>query len=112
VPINKNRKLCNKTVDCIFLGYAHHSIVYRYLVIKSKVYDVHVDTFLESYNATFFKNIFPIKNLYVMSSLPANMISDTTHKPSKFFDHTKHTPKSIYEEIDSEALRRNKRPSS
>jgi hypothetical protein len=29
VPINENRKLCTKTVDCVFLGYAHHSIHYR-----------------------------------------------------------------------------------
>jgi hypothetical protein len=27
VPINKKRKLGPKTVDCVFLGYAHHSIV-------------------------------------------------------------------------------------
>jgi hypothetical protein len=30
------------------LGYAHHSITYRFLVIKSEVSDVHVDTFLVS----------------------------------------------------------------
>jgi hypothetical protein len=35
VPINKKRKLNPKTVDCVFLGYAHHSIVYKFLVIKS-----------------------------------------------------------------------------
>jgi transposase InsO family protein len=33
VPINKKCKLGPKTVDCIFLGYAHHSIAYRFLVI-------------------------------------------------------------------------------
>jgi hypothetical protein len=33
------------TVDCVFLGYAHHSIAYRCLVIKLEVPDVHVDTF-------------------------------------------------------------------
>ena len=30
VPINKKRKLGPKTVDCVFLGYAHHSIAYRF----------------------------------------------------------------------------------
>jgi hypothetical protein len=45
-----------------------------------------------------------------MSSLPVNVISDTTPRPFENFDHTKPTPESIYEEIDSEALRRNKRP--
>jgi hypothetical protein len=58
VPINKKRKLSPKTVDCVFLGYARHNIAYRFLVIKSEVSDVHVDTFLESHDVTFFENIF------------------------------------------------------
>jgi hypothetical protein len=45
MPINKNRKLCNKIVYSVFLEYAHYIIAYRYLMIKSEVY-VHVDTFL------------------------------------------------------------------
>jgi hypothetical protein len=45
VPINKKRKLGHKTVDCVLLEYAHHSIAYKFLVIKSKVPDVHVDIF-------------------------------------------------------------------
>jgi hypothetical protein len=31
---------------------------------------MHVDTFLESRDVTFFENIFPMKNLYGMFSLP------------------------------------------
>jgi hypothetical protein len=58
VPINKKRKLGPKIVDCVFLGYAHYSIVYRFLVIKSEVSDVYVDTFLQSHDVTFFENIF------------------------------------------------------
>jgi hypothetical protein len=46
VPINKKRKLDSKILDCVFLGYAHHSIAYRFLVIKSEIPDMHVDTFL------------------------------------------------------------------
>jgi hypothetical protein len=61
VPINKKRKLAHKTVDCVFLGYAHHSTAYRFLVIKSDIPDVHIDTFLESHDVTFFENIFPKK---------------------------------------------------
>jgi hypothetical protein len=30
VPINKKRELGPKTVDCVFLGYAFHSIGYRF----------------------------------------------------------------------------------
>jgi hypothetical protein len=80
--INKKRMLGPKTVDYIFLGYAHHSIAYRFLVIKSKVPNVHVDTFLESRDVSFFENIFSMKNSYDMSSLPTNVIADTTPEPS------------------------------
>jgi hypothetical protein len=45
-----------------------------------------------------------------MSSLPGNVIADTTLEPSKFFDHAEHTPEPIHEKIDSEAPRRSKRP--
>jgi hypothetical protein len=106
VLINKKRKLGPKTVDCVFLGYAHHSTAYRFLVIKSEIHDVHIDTFLESRGVTFFENIFPIKNSYGMSSLPANVLADTSPGPSENFDHVEHTPEPIHEEIDSEAPRR------
>jgi hypothetical protein len=110
VPINKKHKLGPKTVDCVFLGYTHHSIAYRFLLIKSEVPDVNIDTFLESCDVTFFENIFPMKKLNDMSSLPANVIVDTTPEPFVNFDHVEHTPKPIHEEIDSEAPRRSKRP--
>jgi hypothetical protein len=54
VPISKKCKLEPKTVDCVFLGYAHHSIAYRFLVVKSEVPDMHVDTIFESRHAIFF----------------------------------------------------------
>jgi hypothetical protein len=110
VPINNKRKLAHKTVDCVFLGYAHHSTAYRFLVIKSEISDVHIDTFLEYHDVTFFENIFSMKNLYGMSSLPANVLANRSPELSKIFDHAEHTPKPIHEEIDSEAPRRIKRP--
>jgi hypothetical protein len=54
----KKRKLGPKTVDCIFLGYAHTSAAYRFLVIRSEVADVHVNNVTESHDATFFEDIF------------------------------------------------------
>jgi hypothetical protein len=48
VPINKKRKLGPKTVDCVFLGYAFHNIVYRFLIIRSGVPDMLVGTIMES----------------------------------------------------------------
>ena len=55
MPINKKRKLGPKTVDCVFLGYAIHSVGYRFLIINSRVPDMHVGTIMESRDANFFK---------------------------------------------------------
>ena len=35
VPIPKNVKIGLKTVDCVFIGYAHNSSSYRFLIHKS-----------------------------------------------------------------------------
>jgi hypothetical protein len=53
MPINKKRKLRPKIVNCIFLGYAHHNIVYSFLVIKSEVSDIYISRFLEFCDVTF-----------------------------------------------------------
>jgi hypothetical protein len=62
VPITKKRKLGPKTVDCVFLGYAFHSVGYRFLVVKSGVPDLLVDTIMESRDAAFFETIFPMRD--------------------------------------------------
>ena len=67
VPINKKRKLGPKTVDCVFLEYAQRSIAYRFLVVKSEIPDVHVDSIMKSRDAIFFENIFPMKDMYSTS---------------------------------------------
>jgi hypothetical protein len=61
VPINKKRKLKPRTIDCVFLGYAIHSVGYRFLIINFEVPDMHVGTIMESRDATFFENEFPMK---------------------------------------------------
>ena len=63
VPITKKRKLGPKIVDCVFLGYTFHSIGYRFLVVKSEVLDMNVGTIMESNDATFFEDIFPMKDM-------------------------------------------------
>src|SRR3954462_4648347 len=62
VPIPKKRKLGPKTIDCVFLGYAFHSIGYRFFIVKSEVSDLHVGTIMESNDATLFEDIFPMKD--------------------------------------------------
>ena len=61
VPITKKRKFGPKTVDCVFLDYAIHSVGYRFLIVKSGVPDMHVGTIMESRDAIFLKNIFPMR---------------------------------------------------
>ena len=56
------RSESSKTIDCVFLGYAIHSVGYRFLIINSSVPEMAVDTILESRDATFFENEFPMKN--------------------------------------------------
>src|SRR4051812_5132182 len=63
IPIPKKRKLGPKTMDCVLLGYAFHSIGYRFLIIKSEVSDMHVGTIVESNDTTFFEDIFPMKDM-------------------------------------------------
>jgi hypothetical protein len=59
VPINKKRKLRQKTIDYIFLGYAIHSVGYRFLIINSSVLEIAIDTIMESRDAIFFRINFP-----------------------------------------------------
>jgi hypothetical protein len=61
VPINKKRKLGLKTIDCVFLGYAFHNIEYRFLIINYGVPDMLAGTIMESRDATFFEDEFPMK---------------------------------------------------
>jgi hypothetical protein len=59
VTINKKRKLKLKTVDCVFPGYAIHSVGYRFLIINSGVLDMIIGTIMESRDAIFFRVNFP-----------------------------------------------------
>jgi hypothetical protein len=70
VPVCKKWKLGPKIVDCIFLGYAQHSAAYNFFIIKSEIPDVHANTMTESGDATFFENIFPMKDSAASSSQP------------------------------------------
>jgi hypothetical protein len=81
VPAYKKRKLGPKTVDCVFLGYAHNSAAYRFLVIKSEFSDVHVNTLIESRDATFFEEIFPMKDRV---AIPSEASTSSVPQPIPF----------------------------
>ena len=59
VPSNKKVKIGQKTIDCIFIGYAQNSSAYRFLMYESKVPDVHKNTIIELRYASFFEHVFP-----------------------------------------------------
>ena len=62
VPLPKKVKIRPKTIDCIFIGYAHNDIAYRFLVHELNIPDIHKNTIMESRNAPFFDNVFPCKS--------------------------------------------------
>ena len=78
VPIPEKRKLGPKTVDCVFLGYAQRSIGYRFLVVKSEVPDMHVDTIMESRDATFFENMFPMKDMHSTTRISSEIFTESS----------------------------------
>ena len=57
----KKRKPGPKTFDAMFIGYTKNNATYRFLVTKSENSLVDVNTILETKNADFFENIFPMK---------------------------------------------------
>jgi hypothetical protein len=75
IPIPKK---CKLGVDCIFLGYAQRSIGYRFLVFKSKLHDMHVDPIIESHDAIFFENMFPMKDMHSTARFSSAIIPESS----------------------------------
>ena len=53
-------KIGPKTIDCIFIGYAHNSPAYLFLVHELNIPDIHKNTIMESRNASFFEDVFHV----------------------------------------------------
>ena len=103
VPIIKKHKLGPKTVDCVFLGYAIHSIGYISLLIKYGVPDMRVGSIMESRDATFFESEFPMNGNAPSTSAYESVISPDT------FVHIEQTTIEDPEEDDSGVTRKSKR---
>jgi hypothetical protein len=58
VQLPKKRKLGPKTIDCVFLGYAHYNADYRFLVVHSETSAIVVNVIMEYRDVTFFESIF------------------------------------------------------
>ena len=76
IHIPKKVKIGPKKVDCVFIGYAHNSSAYRFLIHKSEIIDMHANTIIESRNAYFFENVFPYKSTQESNS--SKKTHDTT----------------------------------
>jgi hypothetical protein len=96
-------------VDCIFLGYAHNSIAYRFLVVKSEVSDMHVDIIFESRDAIFFVNIFPMKDMCSNARFSPEIAPDFTIPIESPVESFEQPPEEVLEENDNEVPARNKR---
>ena len=60
IPPPKKVKIGPKTIDCIFIGYAHNSIAYQFLVNESNIPNIHKNTIMESKNASLLKMYFHV----------------------------------------------------
>ena len=61
ILVLKKRKIGPKIVDCVFLDYAQNITAYRFLVVKSDSPDVSVYTIIESRDASFFEEVYPMR---------------------------------------------------
>jgi len=48
-------------MDCIFIGYALNNNVYRLLVHKSEIPDIHLNMIIKFRDIVFFEDVFPYK---------------------------------------------------
>jgi hypothetical protein len=87
-----------KQLICILLGYAHHNTAYKFLVIKSETPDILVDLLMESWDVTFFENIFLMKETYSLPSVLNEFNPEPIENPLED------------KEGDSELAPRSKRP--
>ena len=75
LPDPKKRKIgSSKTSDCMFLGYAEHSVAYRFLVLNSDIIECKI--IVETKNVEFFEHIFPLKSSGTFEQ-PIDSVSDT-----------------------------------
>ncbi|KAL2239930.1 UNVERIFIED_CONTAM: Retrovirus-related Pol polyprotein from transposon TNT 1-94 [Sesamum indicum] len=88
IPEHKRKKLGPKTVDAVFLGYVETSYALRFLIIKSEIPGIEVNTIVEFRDAVFLEDVFPLKigipsNVSLDDSLASTSIPEYVEKISK-----------------------------
>ena len=92
-------------MDCVNLGYAKNIVGYRFIVVKFEVPDQKVNTIMESKDAKFFEDIFPIWDMQSIS----RQESEETPEPAIFMEYYEQTHDENLEEDDEETRGRGKR---
>ncbi|KAL2232101.1 UNVERIFIED_CONTAM: Retrovirus-related Pol polyprotein from transposon TNT 1-94 [Sesamum indicum] len=82
VPEHKRKKLGPKTVDAVFLGYVETSYALRFLVIKSEIPGIEVNTIVEFRDAVFLEDVFPLK-----TGIPSNVSLDDSLTSTSIPEH-------------------------
>ncbi|KAL2249827.1 UNVERIFIED_CONTAM: Retrovirus-related Pol polyprotein from transposon TNT 1-94 [Sesamum indicum] len=82
VPEHKRKKLGPKTVNVVFLGYVETSYALRFLVIKSEIPGIEVNTIVEFRDAVFLENVFPLK-----TGIPSNVSLDDSLASTSIPEH-------------------------
>ena len=73
-----------KIMNCIFIGNAYNSSAYRFLLNKLIIEDINPNTIIKSNNTTFFKDVFPLKEIRENHSLKRTIeASSSDHYQSK-----------------------------
>ena len=72
IPPPKKVKIGPKTIDFIFIGYAHNSTTYRFLFHESNILDIHKNMIMESRNASFFEHVDPSSLKRVLETINEN----------------------------------------
>ena len=84
VPSPKKVKIGLKTIDCIFIGYAHSITAYRFLIHELNIPDIHKNKIMESRNASFFEDVFPYESKEESSS--SKRVLETINENSQVQD--------------------------
>ncbi|KAL0353746.1 UNVERIFIED_CONTAM: Retrovirus-related Pol polyprotein from transposon TNT 1-94 [Sesamum angustifolium] len=82
VPEHKRKKLGPKTVDAVFLGYVETSYALRFLVIKSEIPGIEVNTIVEFRDAVFLEDVFSMK-----TGIPSSVSLDDSLASTSIPEH-------------------------
>ncbi|KAL0444462.1 UNVERIFIED_CONTAM: hypothetical protein Slati_2168900 [Sesamum latifolium] len=94
-PRTQKNKLGPKTVDVVFLGYVETSYALTFLVIKSEIPSIEINTIVEFHNAIFLEDVFHMK-----TGIPSSLSLDDSLASTSIPEHVKKMSISLTYESD------------